>query len=394
MQAGEQAFGVAALVVDHPVVDEDLTAGVGCGENAAQQLLAPVGVEAVQDVAEHDDVGLRDVVREEVAAAELDAVVQAQAGGVLGEERAGALQVEDPGLEVRVFLDQDGGEVSAGAAEIDEGGMAAPVDRAGDLDAHAVAVGVEAGEEALHLPRVLVLSPDEAALVGVQVLRGTGGERLGEPSPGAVQGLVGQLDEAAEVGGGARDEVCPGQRAVGVLVPGALQQAQAGQRVEEVGGHALVQAGRCDDVVRTGRAFGEGTEHAECHRAVQHLGCAVRDGQLDQRTGVDRRGRRTVIGRCHASLLASHEGPLRSSSRRWPIRVESRSKRSAVRASGAGPGHDEVPPPAASRGRGRHFGPESHTGDDVIRPFRGCCRRRPGPGPRPADRRRGGGSGA
>lgn len=126
----------------------------------------------------------------------------------------------------------------------------APVDPAGQLGAHPVAVRVEPGQEPLHLRGVLVPVPDEAALVGVEMLGFAGAQRLGETAPGPVQGLVGEFDEPAEVGGGVRHEVRLRQQGVAVPAVAALQQAEPRQGVEEVGRHAGVHAGAPNHVVR------------------------------------------------------------------------------------------------------------------------------------------------
>jgi len=103
VEAHQQAEGVflPGIVDDRVVNDHRAACGQG-GIGLAQQHPLRLEIPVVENVAEQQDVGAWQVVLEEVAAVEGDAIRQPEAGDVVLEHRPGLRQVETGAAQVRV----------------------------------------------------------------------------------------------------------------------------------------------------------------------------------------------------------------------------------------------------------------------------------------------------
>lgn len=278
VQADDEVLDVVGLVVQHPVVDEQRAAGVdgveGLGDQVAALLLVPV----VQHVSERDDVGAGQRVGEEAAAVEGELAGQPAGGDLLLEQRLHGRQVEDVSGQVRLGLDDDGAQVAAGAADVEDGLVAAPVELLHQLGAHHVGQRVHHADELAQDVRVLGDLFEVAA--GLLL---TGAQRLGQLAPGRVEVAVRALQEAADVGLGAPHQI--GAGALRVAVPATLlpsEQAERGQQVEPVAQASAVQPQLLADLLLGGGTLlVQGGEQAQFDCGQQRLRVAERVAQPD-----------------------------------------------------------------------------------------------------------------
>ncbi len=243
----------------------------------------------MQDVAHQHDVGLGERIGEEAALGEGQPAGEAEAGDVLGEDRADRFEVEPLAGQVRVGQGNLRGEIALRRADVDEGAVRRPrqLGRDGHVGAAAQAghrleellqaggVGVEAFEQALHTVLDFVLR--QAVL-----------ERLGEIAPEAIQARVGHFEDAADVRRlpAIQEEI--GGRRVRVAAVGPAQEAQRHQRVEEVAGAARMEAEPRPQALQGLGAAGQLGEHAELDGAEEGLGRP--EGEPGLEDGVGGRG--------------------------------------------------------------------------------------------------------
>jgi hypothetical protein len=196
---------------------------------------------------------------------------------VLLEQRLHGRQVEDVTGQVRLGLDDDGAQVAAGSADVEDGLVAAPVELLDQFGADHVGQRVHHADELAQDVRVLGDLFEVAA--GLLL---TGAQGFGQLAPGRVEVAVRALQEAADVGLLPAHQV--GAGTLGVAVPVVLpgEQAERGQQVEPVAQAAAVQPQLLADLLLGGGTLlAQGGEQTQFDCGQQRLRVAERVAQPD-----------------------------------------------------------------------------------------------------------------
>ena len=190
-----------SVIVDDRLVHDERAAVGHCVERFANE--HPLGrqIPVVQDVAHHDDVGLRQLLLKEVAGNEREAIGDAERRDVLLEDRRHSGKVEADAAEMRIRQRDLHGEIALRGADVDERLVVLSTGTSRAIARFAPRLRpVIAPRNCFKTRRIGIERLEETRTAGLDfVLRQSRYAGLGEIAPERIEALVAHLENAADI---------------------------------------------------------------------------------------------------------------------------------------------------------------------------------------------------